>query len=165
MELLKYLRYGTGKLIICYPDYLSDWIDNKVESKREYKDVKTDKVYVFGKDFNKYDERLLDEKSVNQLIDEKRLIRLPYEETSEFSNKSVTQGIINKGFSQCNFKDNRKGLAFAMATLLGDGEYPIFAEFQEERISKIWIDFSINLDELTEENKIESTQKLIVNGR
>ncbi len=140
----------TGKLIICDPDYLSDWIDNKVESKREYKDTKTDNIYVYGKNFNKYDEILFDGKTVNELIQEKRLLRIPYKETGEFSNKAITQSIINKGFSQCNFQDGRKGLALAVATLIGDGEFPVFAEFQEEQVCKIWIDFTINSDKQTE---------------
>ncbi len=137
----------TGKLIICDPNFLSDWVDNKVESKREYKDSKTNIVYVYGTDFKKYDEILFDEKTVNELIAEQRLIRVPFVETGEFSNKAVTQGIINKGFSTCKFQDGRSGKAIAFGTTVGDGEFPVFAEYQDDQICKIWIDFTLNLDD------------------
>jgi len=137
----------SGKLIICDPNYLSGWIDNKVESIREYKDIQTDTIYVYGKDFKKYDEILFDDKSINVLIEEKRLIRVPLEETGEFSNKSVSFGVINKGFSQCKFNDGREGLAFAFANIIGDGEFPVFAEYKDGQISKIWIDFIENQED------------------
>jgi len=145
----------TGKLIICDPAYLSKWIDNKVENKREYKDLITGNIYVYGTDFKTYDDILLEDKSVNDLISDERLQRIPLEESGEFSNKSVSHGILDKGISQCKFEDGRKGLAFAFATLLGDGEFPIFAEFQEDRISKIWIDFTVNFDEPEDEEDLD----------
>jgi len=137
----------TGKLIICDTNFLSDWINNKVENKREYKDTKTNIIYLYGKDFKKYDDILFDEKTVNELISENRLLRIPFEETGEFSNEAITQGIINKGFSTCNFQDGRKGKAIAFGTTVGDGEFPVFAEYSEDQICKIWIDFTINIDD------------------
>ncbi len=151
----------TGKLVICDPNFLSQWIDNKVESKREYKDVQTNITYTYGIDFKKYDEIIFNGKTVNELIESKRLVRIPLEETGEFSNKSISHGIINKGFSQCKFEDGRQGLAFAFATLSGDGEFPVFAEFEEDRICKIWIDFTINLDDQVDnEEQIEVETEL-----
>jgi len=34
-----------------------------------------------------------------------------------------------------------------VGTLSGDGEFPVFAEYQDEQICKIWIDFTINIDD------------------
>ena len=47
----------------------------------------------------------------------------------------------------CNFQDGRTGKAIAVGTLSGDGEFPVFAEYQDEQICKIWIDFTINIDD------------------
>ena len=137
----------TGKLLICDPNFISEWKHDKVESKREYKDIETGTVYVYGTDFKKYDEILFSERTVNELITENRLVRVPFVENGEFSNKAVTQGIINKGYALCNFQDGRTGKAIAVGTLSGDGEFPVFAEYQDEQICKIWIDFTINIDD------------------
>ena len=140
----------TGKLIICDPDYLVEWKEDKFVSKKQYKDKKTNKMYTYGVDFSNFKEILLDNRSVNNLLQGGRLERIKYKETNEFSNKSITEGIINKSYSQCNFEDNREGLAIAVGTLLGDGKFPVFAEFQEEQIAKIWIDFTVDIDAETE---------------
>ncbi len=131
----------TGKLIICDPDFLTDWKDNKFVSKKEYKDTVSGRIYKYGKDFNNFQEILFADKSVNDLIDEKRLVRIAYEETNEFSNKSVTEGVINKAYSLCNFQDGRNGKAIAVGTTIGDGEFPVFAEYQGSQIKKITIEF------------------------
>jgi len=137
----------TGKIMICDTNYLSDGLHNKVESKREYKDTETDNVYVYGTDFKTYNEIHFDEKTVNELIATNRIVRIPFEETGEFTNRAVTQGIINKGYSICTFDDGRAGKAIAIGTMLGDGEFPVFAEYHDEQIAKIWIDFTINIDD------------------
>ena len=137
----------TGKLIICDPDFLTDWKNDKFVSKKEYKDIQTGRIYTLGKDFKNLKEIILNNKSVNDLIAEKRFVRILYKETEEFSNKSITEGVINKSFSLCNFDDGRKGRAIAVGTTIGDGEFPVFAEYQDGQICKIIIDFTINLDE------------------
>ena len=133
----------TGKLIICDPDYITDWKDDKFESKKAFIDTQTEKVYTYGIDFNKFTDVLFDDKTVNQLIEEERLERIPYPETNEFAKSAVNAGVINKGFAQCNFNNGTPGQAIAIGTSVGDGEFPVFAEYTEGRISKIWIDFLV----------------------
>ena len=84
---------------------------------------------------------LLDHKSVNELIAEKRFERIPYDETGEFSNSAVNKGIINKGYVQCKFPTGFDGMAIAIGTDIGDGEVPVFAEFKDGAIKKLWIEF------------------------
>jgi len=80
------------------------------------------------------------------LVAEKRLVRMLYPESNEFSNKSVNEGIINKGYSQCNFDDGRSGMALAVSTYAGDGEFPVFAELEDGQLTKLWIDFTKNVE-------------------
>jgi len=136
----------TGKLIICDPDFLSLWKENQFVSHKAYQDSLDGKVYTFGIDFKNFNDILFDHKTVNDLVAEKRLVRMLYPESNEFSNKSVNEGIINKGYSQCNFDDGRSGMALAVSTYAGDGEFPVFAELEDGQLTKLWIDFTKNVE-------------------
>jgi hypothetical protein len=141
----------TGVIMMCDPNFAEDFRPKAFDGKREYTDTQTQIVYTFGKDFQKYNEIVLDGKTVNELIQENRWVRIPYPETGEFTTNGFFRGIINQGFASATFADGRKGKALAVGTLTGDGEYPVFAEYQGEQIAKIWIDFTINLDDEQEE--------------
>ena len=135
------LLVDTGKIILCDPAFLQDWKQDKFEARREFLDTETGRVYAYGTDFQHFGDILFDHKSVNQLVDEARLVRVPYPETGEFSNSAVSQGVINKGYVQCRFPSGFDGMAVAVGTATGDGEVPVFAEFKDGVIKKLWVEF------------------------
>lgn len=135
------LLIDTGKIILCDPGFLQNWKEDKMETRREFKDVQTGDVYAYGTDFKHFQDILFDNKSVNELIEEERLERIPYEETGEFSSSAISKGIINKGYAQCKFPAGFDGMAVAVGTAVGDGEVPVFAEFKDGAIKKLWIEF------------------------
>ncbi len=135
------LLIDTGKLIFCDPAYLHHWKEDSFEAHRAFRDTQTNRTYVYGEDFNHFDAILFDDKSVNTLMAEKRLERIPYGESGEFSNSAVTKGVINKGYVQCNFPEGFEGMAIAVATPGGDGEIPVFAEFKDGVLKKLWLEF------------------------
>lgn len=120
------LLIDTGKIILCDPGFLQNWNQDKFEAQREFEDKETGRVYACGRDFQHFNDVLLDGKSVNALIAENRLVRVPYSETGEFSNSAVSKGIINKGYVQCKFPAGFDGMAVAVGTASGDGEVPVF---------------------------------------
>ena len=135
------LLIDTGKIILCDPAFLQNWKQDQFEIQKEFRDQQTGNIYTYGKDFNNFKDILLDHKSVNELIAEKRFERIPYDETGEFSNSAVNKGIINKGYVQCKFPTGFDGMAIAIGTDIGDGEVPVFAEFKDGAIKKLWIEF------------------------
>ena len=135
------LLVDSGKLIFCDPAYLRHWKEDTFEAHRAFRDTQTNQVYVYSEDFKHFDDILLDGKSVNDLIAENRLERVPYETSGEFSTSAVTKGIINQGYVQCNFPEGFEGMAIAIATPGGDGEVPVFAEFKDGILKKLWLEF------------------------
>ena len=131
------INVDSGCIMITDPLYLHNWKHTSFVDKREYRDTKSGKVYVYGKDFKKYNETLFDEKDVNQLVAEKRLERI-CEEDKEYSYKGVSTTLTQQNSVECE-----NNLAIAARTYSGDGTYPVYAEIEEEseRITKIWIDF------------------------
>ncbi len=130
------VNVDSGTLMITDPLYLSDWQNTDAEDKREYKDTENGKIYVYSKDFKRFDHILFDNKTVNQLIAEKRL-ELIFEENKEYSYKAVSHTLTNRMFVECEDK-----IAVAFRTGNGDGTYPVYATFENERIVEIRIDLS-----------------------
>jgi len=106
-----------------------------------YKDTLTATTYKYGADFKNFNDILFEGKSVNDLMEEGRLTKILYEETGEFSHSAVTKGILNKGYVQCKFLEGFDGMAIAVSVTNGDGEVPVFVEFKDGRMVKLWIDF------------------------
>lgn len=139
------LVIDTGQLIFCDPSYLHHWKQDAFEGKRVYKDINTEILYTYMVDFQKFTDILLDNKSVNDLIEAGRLVRIPYQETGEFSNSAVIKGILNKGYTHCKFPAGFDGMAIAVGVPNGDGELPVFAEYKDDVMVKLWIDFETPL--------------------
>jgi hypothetical protein len=135
------ITLDTGLLVLCDPSYLRYWVQDRFEGIRRYEDTQTGQIYTYGQDFRSFQEVLLDGKSVQALIDEDRLVRIPYEESGDFSHSSILKSILNKGYAQCHFPEGFEDMAVAVGAAGGDGEVPVFAEFKDGLVSKLWIDF------------------------
>ena len=135
----------SGKLMICDPLYLRDWKNNNYNTIREFKDIYSDKIFTYKKDFNDFSDILLENKSVKQLISENRLIEIEQTfDEQEFSYNSLCNMVNNNEFARFNFPNGKEGLALAFLSGAGDGIYPVYAETQNDEIKKVWIDFSGN---------------------
>ena len=141
------LVIDTGQLVFCDPAYLRHWVQDRFEEPRRYKDAQTEQVYTYGQDFLHFQDILFEDKSVQTLLDEGRLVRLPYEESGAFSHSNILKGILNKGYAQCRFPAGFEGMALAVGVSDGDGEVPVFAEFKNGLVSKLWIDFEQRVDD------------------
>ncbi len=103
-----------------------------------YKD--TDTIYEHGKDFKKFTDILLDEMTVNMLIEKKILIE--QKQVNEFD--LSTENILNdleKGFKQLKFETGVNGKALAINSINGEGFYPVYAEINKNGIERLIIDF------------------------
>lgn len=135
------LVLDTGQLVFCDPAYLRHWVEDRFEESRRYEDTQTGQIYIYGQDFHHFQDVLIEGKSVQVLEEEGRLVRVPYEESGAFSHSAILKGILNKGYAQCRFPAGFEGMALAVGVADGDGEVPVFAEFKNGLVSKLWIDF------------------------
>ena len=132
----------SGKLMICDPMYLRDWKNDKFEAIRKYEDLQTGNIYTYKKDFTNFSDILIDQKTVKQLIQEKRLKEIEEDvEIKDFSFSNLVRAVNTKQFVQFNFPAGHAGLAIAFTSGNGDGEYPVYAEMEEDQLKKIYIDF------------------------
>jgi len=127
----------SGKLMFCDPVFLREWKHSLPA--RQFKDVQTDKIYQYGRDFQNFQEVLLNNKTVRQLIEEKHLEAVAQDTKHEFSYSALTQSVADEGFWQATFAEGHKGLALALAAQ--DGTYTVMGEWQDGNLKKIWIEF------------------------
>jgi len=130
----------SGMLMVGDPCYLGEWKEEPYQDIRLYRDKKTEEVFRFLKDFNKYDE-----------------IIEPYGECPNTLLKNGTWSEIEvkiDGFSyngvahtgneihkQINYEAGHPGRAVAFRTGYGDGCYPVSGKLDEDgRIVQIVID-------------------------
>ncbi len=131
----------SAKLMIVDPLYLHEWNDNGFQDIREYEDTQNGCVYVYGKDFKKYSEILFEQKTVNELLAEGRLKKIPFV-GNDFSHNTLCHQVADNRFAQLHFEGGGEGIAVAFSCEPGDGEYPVFAELNnEDFILKVWVDF------------------------
>ncbi len=135
----------SGQLMITDPCYIdSEWEKEEFEDIRLYKDINTSMVFQYMKDFKQYDEVLeLYNKTANNLIEEK--IWEPIEVVSEltYSYKGACAATLSKnGYGELNYKMGHKGAGIAFKTLLGDGEYPVYAEKYNGEVVRVYVNLA-----------------------
>ncbi|MCP5501756.1 MAG: hypothetical protein H7A25_17770 [Leptospiraceae bacterium] len=133
------LKIDSGKLLLCDPLYLEDWQKESRPTKREYIHTKTEQIFTYGTDFQNYSDKIGD-KTIKQLIQDGTLKLRDVENNNDFSYHAITQKLSKLGFAQFDFSNENPGKAVSI--LSDDGEYPVFAELEEDKLIKVWIDFS-----------------------
>jgi hypothetical protein len=120
----------TGKIIVFDPFYARD-LSYRLP-RRLYEDKQTGEKYEYGVHFQKFTDKVIEEKCVSDLINEGRLVFVFSEE--DFSMGSMTENIAEKGFWQAKFENGNIGKAVALA--VDDGVYDVIAEYDEDEILK-----------------------------
>ena len=142
-KLIGHCGVDSGQLMIADPCYIAEQWDNtdNFDDTRKLKDIKTGKVYQYRVDFENYDSNLIDGKSVNELVLEKRLVELPNKGTGNFSyGGACGETLSEERAGQLNYKLGHAGAGVVFASGYGDGFYPVYAHYNKEgRIIKVEI--------------------------
>lgn len=160
----------SGQLIMCDPCYLeNEWQNIESSSKDFAHDIYECKIdgkfwqYAYGgvtasyvdvTNFpGNYEDRIPEYgKTPNQLIKEGLFVKTdrdktPHIEPGEFSYRGACKATLSSEQSgQLNFKMGHEGAGVVCSTGLGDGLYPVYAEFVYDemfgrRIKKVWVEF------------------------
>ena len=143
IEEMGYVAVDSGQLMITDPCYIdSEWQQEDFEDIRLYKDTQTSEIYQFGKDFNHYEEKIdgFDE-TVNELVESKRLeaIEVDYTGKIKFSYAGACHSTMSEmGYGALPFKMGNEGAGIVVATVLGDGMYPVYAEKYDGEIVRVY---------------------------
>jgi hypothetical protein len=140
----------SGQLIICDPCYIdSEWEKEEFEDIRIYEHISSGARLQYHKDFSSYDICVIEKygKTMNQLLETKEWKKIESPPAKEnFSYNAVCiKTLTEKGMGQLNYRMGHEGVAVAFRSGLGDGVYPVYAEFKNvkgwgKRITKVWID-------------------------
>lgn len=149
MEEIGSVFVDSGQLIITDPSYIdSEWLKEEFEDIRLYKDVRTNKVFQFRKDFQKYTD-IIDgyTKDVDSLVQEGTLEEVKIKTGLTYSYNGAAQATLSEeGYGNLKFKQGHEGAGFAFSTLYGDGEYPVYAEKIDGRVVRVMVDLGYSPD-------------------
>lgn len=128
----------SGQLLITDPCYVRDFISNDYQDIRQYKNSQGD-ILEFRKDFSNYDETIEKYgKTMNQLTDEKVFSHVKHEKNDRTYSYN---GCCNATQSKKQ-GDSVGGLGVAISSGYGDGEYPVYAHYNDDgRVAVVVIDF------------------------
>lgn len=143
VRLLGYVAVDSGQLMISDPCYIdSEWQKEPMRDIRRYIDMKTKDILQFRKDFTNFQEVLPGhEKSVNELIAEGMLVKLPEdsEVNRNFSYAGACAATNSEGYGELRFKMGHTGAGLAFSTAFGDGMFPVYGEMRGENIVRVYM--------------------------
>jgi len=145
IEEMGFVSVDSGQLMITDPCYIRDeWQEEVLEDIRIYKDIETSMTYQYEKDFQQYDEKINGfEKTVNELVESGRFVELEIARDFNFSYAGACYASTSKnGYGQLSFKLGHKGAGIAVKTVLGDGDYSVFAEKYNDEIVRIYVNLA-----------------------
>lgn len=142
-ELAGYVGVDSGQLIITDPLYIeSEWKKEPYEDIRIFKDVETGIVYQYKKDFDNF-QNVIDgfRKSVNELIEEGRLVKVKIEQEFNYSFAGACYATLqDEGYGELTHEGGYEGAAVAFNTFMGDGSYPVYIEKYGGRNIRMYVD-------------------------
>lgn len=145
IEELGLVAVDSGQLIITDPSYIDmEWSNENLELLQLYKHKKTGNVYIYGKDFFNYENKIQGfDQTVNELIALKELeeIQIDYSKKISYSYAGSCYATLSeKGYGILPFKTGHQGAGIAIRTVLGDGFYPVYAEKYDGKIVRVYFD-------------------------
>jgi hypothetical protein len=141
--LLGHVNVDSGQLMVTDPCYLTNFENNAFKPTRKYVS-KADPLEIieWPQDFYNYEEDIIKpyDKNMNTLIKKGLFVKLEDEELADTSYSyngscSVTCYSLNQGGEL----GNGRGVSFSSG--YGDGSYPVYAHYEDNRIKKIEIEF------------------------
>jgi len=142
IEEIGFVSVDSGQLMITDPCYIRDeWQEETLEDIRIYKDTQTTLTYQYGKDFEHFNEKINGfEKTVNELVESGRFEELELARDFNFSYAGASYASMSKnGYGQLCFKLGHEGAGIAVRTVMGDGDYSVFAEKYNDEIVRIYV--------------------------
>jgi len=142
IEQIGFVSVDSGQLMITDPCYIRDeWQEEVFEDIRICKDVETSLTYQYGKDFQRYNETIKGfNDTVSDLIESGRFEELEIARDYNFSYAGASYASMSKnGHGQLSFKLGHKGAGIAIKTVMGDGDYPVFAEKYNDEIVRVYV--------------------------
>ena len=136
--LLGHVAVDSGQLMICDPCYIdSEWKNEDFEDIRVYKNKHTSKTLTYGKDFKNYEEVLPEYgKTMNVLLKEHdwEITESPKPKHGFSYNACAKATLSEDGHGELSFKMGHTGAGLAFGTAFGDGEYPVYAHYDEDGV-------------------------------
>ena len=143
MEKIGEILLDSGVLVIGDFIFLKKIKQTPHDPNRRFVHVKTQKIYTQNIDFQKYTDILIDNQTVNALIEKAVLTAVKDTNNTELSTENILND-LDSGFKQLNFENGAPGKAFAL--LSEEGFYPVYAEMDEKGIAKLIVDFRAGQD-------------------
>lgn len=136
-KLIGYVGVDSGQLLLCDPCYIdSEWEQEEFVDIRIYKHITTGDTLQYLKDFANYEEVIPKyEKTMNQLnrTGEWEELEDTTESEHNFSYNACSKLTLSpEGHGQLNYKMGHAGIGVAFSTAIGDGMYPVYANYDED---------------------------------
>jgi hypothetical protein len=142
VEKAGYVNVASGQLLITDPIYIDeDWQKEEFEDLRIYKDIETQHVYQYQKDFNNYEEKIIGfDKTVNELVESKRLIPVKIERDLNYSYAGSCYATLSEnGYGELQYSKGGDGAGVSLNTAFGDGMFPVYIEKYDGRNIRAYI--------------------------
>ena len=140
--LLGHVNVDSGQLMVTDPCYLTNFINNDFNPKTKYMNVRDNKkIVVHPDDFFNYEDDMIKgyNKNMNTLINEGVFVKL--------EDDKIDSSYSYVGCCHQTSKTDKQGgvlasgLGVAFTSGWGDGSYPVYAHYEDNRIKKIEIEF------------------------
>lgn len=134
-KIIGHVSVDSGQILITDPCYIdSEWKrDTEPNWEDRIRDIKTGKIYELYKDFNNFEDKLINGKNINELIGngEFEQIEPKHSFNEEFSLRGCTDTVFNKKEQGGQLKHELRhaGAGVVAESGLGDGHYPVVAHY------------------------------------
>lgn len=143
MKKIGEILLDTGVLVVGDLISLKRMKQTPHQATRRFVHGESQQTYTQGLDFHNFTDLLLDNLSVNELIEQGVLTELRQTNDTELSSENILND-LEAGFKQIRFENGANGKA--LAVLSEEGFYPVYAETDERGISKLVIDLRAEQD-------------------
>ena len=138
--LLGHVAVDSGQLMICDPCYIdSEWENEDFVDIRVYKNEETGKTLTYPNDFSNYEMKIpeYDGKTMNELLYKEggwKEMKSPKAKHGFSYNACAKATLSEDGHGELSFKMGHTGAGLAFGTAFGDGEYPVYAHYDEDGV-------------------------------
>ncbi|MDF4223559.1 hypothetical protein PXC01_18325 [Maribacter sp. M208] len=142
VEKAGYVNVASGQLLITDPIFIDeDWQKEKFEDLRIYKDIETQHIYQYQKDFNNYENIITGfDKTVNQLVESKRFVPVKIERDLNYSFAGSCYATMNEnGYGELQYSKGGDCAGVSLNTAFGDGIFPVYIEKYDGRNIRAYI--------------------------
>lgn len=136
-KLIGHCGVDSGQLLICDPGYIdSQWEKEEFKDIRKYKHKTTGDVLQYRVDFENFMSPIpkYDFKNMNDLLESgewDEIKDMSYEHNFSY-NACAQLTLSDERAGQLKYKHGHDGVGVVLSTIIGDGYYPVIAEYDED---------------------------------